>query len=361
MKKKWILFVVPALLFFCPYTAQASDVPSYYVEAWDLPDGQTAALLEALGLSADDVSSVLGVTPSGALDVLRRIFTSSLPDVLSAVTAVLALLVLESLFLSFCTDKKTAELCEVICAAMIVFALAAFTSRITRSCLSALTVTADFIKALLPIFVGAATLAGDPARALSFQSVMLAFSSGVSAVFSSVLPAAAGVSISLAAAQTVNPDGGCGRAAALLNKLITGAAGMAAGIFVAVLSVKNVVAGAADTVAARGLRFFVGSAVPVVGSAIGEALNSVIAGLGLVKTGVGMLGVLSVALINLFPLCALVQWRLASALLSECAALFQNARTAEFLKALGGLFSVLSAALCFHCVVFIIGLAVVCS
>ena len=197
--------------------------------------------------------------------------------------------------------------------------------------------------------------------ALSAQGVVLAFAAGVSLFLSRALPAAGMLGLGLGAAEALQPGGLCGMAAARLQKAAAAAAGLASGLFTAVLGVKHVAAAAADSVAAKGFRFLIGGSVPIVGSAVGEALGSVVAGLSVLRAGIGILGVLAIALIHLFPLCELIRWRLALSLLEVFSAGFGNRRVAGFLKTLGGTFGFFAATLCFNAAVYVIALSLLVS
>ena len=131
-----------------------------------------------------------------------------------------------------------------------------------------------------------------------------------------------------------------------------------AGIFVAVLSVRGVIAGAADTVTVRGVRFLVGNTVPIVGSALGEALNSVIAGMSLIKNTVGMLGVAAVLVTALLPLIRIMIWKAVLYFVSVVADIFDNSRIKSFSECISGVLSVLFGAVLFTVFVYIICIAI---
>ena len=132
-----------------------------------------------------------------------------------------------------------------------------------------------------------------------------------------------------------------------------------AGIFVAVLSVRGVIAGAADSVTIRGFRFLIGNTVPVVGSAMGEALNSVVAGIGLIKSTVGMIGVVGVIVIVLPVLTNIILWKGALFVMGVTADITGNNEIKAFTENLSGVISLITGALCFVSLVFILSIAII--
>lgn len=75
--------------------------------------------------------------------------------------------------------------------------------------------------------------------------------------------------------------------------------------FVGLLSIKGLLAGAADSAVAKGAKFLIGSFVPVVGGAVSDALGSIVSSLSLVRGATGAFGILAVLLIALpvLPSC----------------------------------------------------------
>ncbi len=72
-------------------------------------------------------------------------------------------------------------------------------------------------------------------------------------------------------------------------------------IFTGVLSVTKFAASSFDSVAARGLKFAVSSAVPLVGGSIADAMNTVAGGSLLLKNSVGAVGVALLIGVSLLP------------------------------------------------------------
>ena len=71
-------------------------------------------------------------------------------------------------------------------------------------------------------------------------------------------------------------------------------------IFVGLLSVQSMVTGAADTVGNRTVKFVISSTVPVVGGALSEAYGSLFGCLGVVKSTIGVFGII-VMIASLLP------------------------------------------------------------
>lgn len=79
-------------------------------------------------------------------------------------------------------------------------------------------------------------------------------------------------------------------------------------IFTAVLGVKQVITSSLDTVSNRAVRFAVGSFVPVVGSALSEAYNTVRGSVSILKSGLGVFAIIAVAAVFMPIIIRSVMW-----------------------------------------------------
>lgn len=90
--------------------------------------------------------------------------------------------------------------------------------------------------------------------------------------------------------------------AAFLRKCILTAVGFCSTCFLAVLSIQGISGAALDSVALRAAKYITGAAVPVVGGMVSGLLETIISGSLLIKNGLGILGLIVIFLLTLFPL-----------------------------------------------------------
>lgn len=111
-----------------------------------------------------------------------------------------------------------------------------------------------------------------------------------------------------------------------------------AGAFVTVLSVKTAVASRADALGLRSLRFAINSVVPVIGSAISEGLLSIQSYAGLVKSTVGVVGIIGVIALFLPALINVIGWRVSIAVSVAVSEIFDDRTVCKMLRAFGDAF-----------------------
>lgn len=360
--KKVFFFILIIILFIINFsvpvfaTETGEDTED---EIWSgtfsLVDPDTAQLLSGLGVSAEDMYSVFDISPLDFLAMLKNVFSSGVETLTPLFAAALSLLIILRLVLSF-SGEKMAGLTENLGAVMVVFVLILSGVNVGGACVSAVTLTKDFTLSLLPVPVAIAAFSGRPLTSAGVNAGLFAFSSGVSIFFAECIMPLLSVGVSLSTASAISPTEGIGKFSAMLNKGLFTAVAMVSGIFSAVLSIKGNLSLSADSLVGKGARILVGGTVPVVGSAVGEALSSLSGSLSLAGGSVAMLGVLAVACINLPVLCSLISYKIMLFLLSLASEITGLKKVSVFLSSFSSAFTLLIALLIFNALVYVVGL-----
>ncbi|GHV06733.1 hypothetical protein FACS1894217_06010 [Clostridia bacterium] len=198
-----------------------------------------------------------------------------------------------------------------------------------------------FSKALLPVMATATVATGAPAGAVARHAATLLFSDVLITVIDRFLLPAAYL---YAAALTA--DAALGGAAlsgvvrfikwgtgTLLKVLMT--------VYVGYLTVSGAVAGAADAMLQKSAKLAISGMVPVVGGILSDASETVIAGAGIVKSSVGVFGLLAVLGVVLTPIITLginyLLYKLAAAVAAPAA----PPAITEFLEKLSDVFALM--------------------
>ncbi len=357
MKKAVVIII--CIFMMLQFSLKASALESSVDEVFDVFSEETKELLESFGISSDIGESFTEISAEKALNTVITLFTNGLSEHIGAAVLSVTLIFITALISGILPENTGLFLMGKSVALMtVMFSVVSFTAEVFTECCSSLLVTKDFMLVLIPVFTGIVSFSGNPALAVSFNSVVFAFAEFVSLLFENIVPVLSAVLIAVCTAGAINPFmklDGIGRT---LSKALTLFMAFVAGIFVAVLSVRGVIAGAADSVTIRGMRFLIGNTVPVVGSAIGEALNSVVAGMGLIKNTVGMLGVAGITVINLPSLINILIWKGILYVISAVSDITGCVEIKSFSENLSGVLSVVTGALCFISFVFIISIAI---
>jgi len=196
-----------------------------------------------------------------------------------------------------------------------------------------------FSQILLPTVTAACAAAGMPAAAVARQSVVLMFLSLLLTVVNTLAVPLIYAYVAAAAAQAAVGNEGLGKATALLRRGVTALLSGLVTIFVLFLSVSGAVSGSADALTQKAARTAISNMVPVVGSILSDAADTVIAGAGVLRGSVGVVGLLTVLAICLGPFLRLGCHYLIYKLTATLAATVSPGPVASLIDELGSAFA----------------------
>lgn len=158
-----------------------------------------------------------------------------------------------------------------------------------------------FSKLLMPTVTAACAAAGMPASAAARQaSVLLFLGLLLTLADRFILPLVYAYVAAQAAGAALGNDG-LKRLGALLKWAATGLLSLLLTGFVLYLSVTGAVAGSADALTQKAAKTAISGMIPVVGGILSDAAEAVVAGAGVLKGTVGVVGLLAVLAICLVP------------------------------------------------------------
>lgn len=198
-----------------------------------------------------------------------------------------------------------------------------------------------FSKVLLPTMAAATAAGGSPGGAAARQLATMLFSNVLMSIISGLLLPLIYGYIAACAAHAAVGNEGLKRLAGVLKWIVTSVLTVLLLVYVGYLTVSGVVAGTADAVAVKAAKFTVSSMVPVVGSILSDAAETVLAGAGILKNAVGVFGMLVVISMCLVPFLQLGIHYLAYKLTAALASTVADGRVAGLIDGIGGAFGLI--------------------
>lgn len=219
-------------------------------------------------------------------------------------------------------------------------------------------VGAQFMISFVPVYCTVLTAAGKPTTAAASGGVLLAASETVVLISGSIIVPIAGAYLAVCICGTLSSVAKTEKIAEVMKKSVNWGMGLIMTVYIGILGIQTTVNAAADNLAVKTGKFVIGSFVPVVGAPISEALTTVKACVSLLKSSVGIYGVVVTALILLPAVAELFMWRLSLLLSSAAAELLSFGKTAALLKSADAAVSFLMGIMLICSVAFIISLTI---
>ncbi len=325
-------------------------------------DSETKERLGELGIEDVNFSSLFDVSFSKIFSFVKKAAEGKFESPLKSLMKLLSVIILIAVCESFMPDDDKMK--NVINMAAVLFSVTVIISPLydaMESAVSSVGVCADFMKSLIPVLVGIVSASGNPSLAVSFQSCAFAAAEVISALGKNYVVPIVGAVTALDLTGSLMPSMKLSGITELVKKTVIQTLSFTATLYVSFLGIKGALANAADTVASKGIKLVISSAVPIVGGAVSEAYSGIIGSLVLVKSTVGIFGIIVIAVITVPSMLQLLFWIFALKLGAAAGEVFSLGGVSSLLKALSCAITLLNVVILFGAVLFIISLALLLS
>ena len=277
----------------------------------ELPE-ETKELLRKLGIDSIQPDSLLGLTADSVATTLTDTVKESAKGPLKSAAAVAGIILLCALLEGFKIsfgERPLAGVFGAVAALSVGVAIILPVLEVIQKAGEAVRASSTFMLSFIPVFAGITTAAGQPVTASLYQGLLFGVAQVVSSAANTIVVPLLSLFLAFSLVSAVAPNLNLSATAGSIQKVASWVLGLVMTIFVGILSIQGVVGNASDGVAIKAAKFFSGSFIPVVGSALGDALGAVQGCVGLLKSTVGSFGILAVIVIFVPPLIQALIWQ----------------------------------------------------
>ena len=290
-------------------------------------------------------------------DIVRGSFKKPIKDMI----IIAGVVVLVGLIKGTAAAENFSEPLNIVIGCAVAITVFASSAGVISQGMSAVETTSDFMLALIPVLAGIITAAGNPTLALTYGSFAMAAAQAAAQTAGNIIMPLCGAFSAFGVSASLSPELKLIKLADMIKKLTIGVLSFVAAAFSAVLGLKSLLAGSADTLASKGIKLALSSAVPIVGGALSDAYSSIIGSVSLLKSTVGVFGVIAVVMIDLPIVLQLTARIILLKLLGVLSSSMGDDTTGEVLDTLSSALTVINAAVIFTAALFIISTGIVIS
>ncbi|MGI5970304.1 MAG: stage III sporulation protein AE [Oscillospiraceae bacterium] len=337
-----LVFILP--VFACPARA-ATDVIAEQAEALDIdglkkavPDGADEFMDDVDVTNSSNLGKSLGKIISEAAEKIPSLVKSGAKSAVMLLAAVLLCGIAQNVFEG--TNSQATNYVP-LAGALAITAIAVGDIKALIGLGSATIDSMDsFSKALLPTLAAAAAAGGAPASSSAKYLATALFSDVLMSTIHNFLLPVVYAYIAAVAADAVVGGGTLSRIASFLKYVITWTLTIILGAFVAYISLSGVISGSADEVAVKAAKTTI-SAVPVVGSMISDAAETILAGAKVLRNAIGIFGAVAIIAICIVPFLSLGVHYILYKLSAAVSATVGDDRMVKLIDGIGGAFGII--------------------
>lgn len=362
--KKLIFSVAFVILFFAfsvNVSALEENIDSYNEEfdfqsIVDAIDDDTAAILNDIGIDELSFEKIFSVNIQKVFtvlfDITKRSFTNPLKFLISAT----GLLILTALFSSFHNASQTIS---VISSSVLALSASVAVVNAVATAFSVLETLNIFTTAFAGVFSMIVSASGKVALGASYASLAVLSDTLFSALLTGISQPAVNTMCSLGFLSCFDIYSFSQKISSMVKKMYITFLGFVGTFFSGIITLKGVMGAGVDSLTSRGIRFVVGRTVPIVGGAVSDTYYALVSSLSLIKSTVGIFGIVTVVL-TVFPsLLELVGWIFALSVVILISELLGAKECVGMFEVFKDALTLLSATTVFSAVIFIVSVGVV--
>lgn len=361
--KRIIIFSILLFCFCLPVKAESvyeeqyssTDIQSIY----NALSNEAKDILDDFDIDLSDSEWYSKITVSSVFERLFDIFKGSLKEPMRNCAIVIASLLLCAGIATFA--DKDSVLCvssDMLSVMGVVGVLIVPVCSLIGSIQAALKGSSVFMLSFIPVFCGLILLSGGTTVATVSSGMLISMAEVVGSAVSFVISPAVSAYIALGISASLTPIDYAKNTADTLKKCVVWGMSTAAASFSAVLSFQTAFSSATDRLSLKAARLLTSSVVPVVGGALSESLSTVAASFSLLKTSVGLIGVVGVVAVFLPVVIELLCYKAAVFAMCTVSGILSLSKTTDLLNVISAALNLMLAAILVISILFIVSLAV---
>ncbi len=377
MKRKrqtFVLLLLPLLLFIFTISGSAEDMPYQFrfdERPEEAADGAYEAYIDKLppeirqqvGEAGDARGAVEKYNVSYFLSLIKNALSDALLPGFKTLSVLMGMVILSSVFRMLSKTVKNGSLetvfsmCCLLCMALTLYEVQKSVFVLVQSMLDMLSST---MLMMVPVMEAVYLTSGNVTGAAVSGTGINLMITFIQTLYANVLAPCVSVCFLLSITSAVSGNRGVSFMAGALRGIVTGALVLMMTLMTFVLSMQSGIASAADTFAAKTIKFALGSYLPIIGGTVADSFSMVSSSLGVIKQMAGVTGIVVVVIVMLAPLAGLLINRVALGMTGAVAGVLGCDREQALFRETGSLCTLLLAITVAAAVMYIFALSLFC-
>lgn len=318
-------------------------------------------ILEERGLTVENTGNMTEITPKEVFVYVWTEFRKSLVRPLAVLASLLGVILAAALVEGMrdsMTNQSLSKIFGVICVLVSVGIISAAVSESIEKSADALNSGGTFMIGYVPVFAGITASAGSVTSAAAYNMLVLMVAQTAVSISGELIVPALSVCMAVGIVEAINPDFRLTGITEALKKAVSFVMGFIMTIFIGLLSLQSIVGASADTLGVKAAKYVASNFIPVVGGAVADTYATVKHSLGLLRGGVGFIGIAAIFVMILPPILDITAMRLVFGIADIVTELFGVRQVKVLVKNTGWILSTTFSILICFAVMLIISTAI---
>ncbi|MGN0624529.1 MAG: hypothetical protein ACI4JA_11370 [Oscillospiraceae bacterium] len=316
-------------------------------------------ILEDNDISIENSSGIADISVWSVLESVFDSFVGELKKPVALLGEIIAIAVLCSLSQSLAPDGagtvKVFKTIGVLCSVAVIYDGVYDSLAMVAESLNNMS---RFMLAYIPVFSSIAAAGGSYISGGSYYAGTLILCEIIAVVAQKILMPFLSIVMAVSLVAAINPELSFCGAADSIKKCVQWILGGLMTIFSGLLTIQSITGSAADSVAARTVKFAASSFIPIIGGAVSEAYSTVYGSLGVIRAATGTIGIIIIAIIVVKPILTVLAVKLVITVGKIINEMFCLRQCGELLNSTNAILSMALSVMIAFSMMFIISTAV---
>lgn len=326
-----------------------------------LPE-RTKKLLADMGVTSPNYETITDFNVSGIFEQIVTLVGENSGTALGGMTVCLGIMLLCSLVEGFRVtigEKSIGTVSSAVGTVCVCTAIIVPLCSTISDTVEILNGASGFLLMYIPIMAGLMAASGKEVSGASYYTMMMGAGEVISQISSKIIAPLMNIFLALSVTSALSPKMKLGSLCSSVYNVAKWILTFSMSVFVTMLSLQTFVTSSMDNVSNKALRFAISSFVPVVGSALGEALNTFSGSIELLKSGAGVFVIIASAFVFLPVLIECIVWQFSLFFLSSASDIFGLSQMTGVFKIVSKVVSMIVAVLLCTMTIFIISTVII--
>lgn len=323
-------------------------------------DSETKEYLEELGVDSESGEGIADVSLKSVFKFLFSLVTDKTKRISGVLVIVTAVIIINSIFSSFIGDNTSARTAinyiSVLC---IVTAIIVPLKELIVNTGAVIKTAAIFTDSYIPVLGAIIAASGNIKLAFTYNSFAIALSAFITEIADNFFIPVVNMLFAFNILTSFTFESYKHKIIKSVKRLIIIILSLISTIYTGLLTTQSILAVSSDSLTVRGIRFFSGTFIPVVGAGVSESVASVMSSLSVMKNTAGVIVIAIILLIFLPIIIELLIWYFALQFCSIAADLFGNNEISEMIEELSSVVSLINIILFYITFVLIISTGII--
>lgn len=360
--KKLLVCLVVLMVFFSSsicvvakedFTNNLKD--EYYNKLFESLSDDSKEMIESIGLDDLNYQKLSDLSPSDFFSFFINAIKGNINGAIKNFIIIFSLIILVSAFFTYIPqNEKMKNILNSLSCVIIALIITPSLVSLLKASMSAIDIASKFMLVFIPILAGLIASCSNPVMAVSMNSVTIYIANLISHFSNKVLVPFMSIYYAISLSNCVSSEIDLKSLSEYIKNFVTKCLAIVSSFFISFLSLKGIFTNSVDTVTTRGAKLLISSTVPVIGANLSEAYSAVSGSLTLLKSSIGIFGIIALATFYLPIIIELSFWGLSFSLCSMISQTMGLNNVSTFLNSICNVVKTINLILIFSAVIFII-------